>query len=37
MHIGATRSAYQLWFVGAGEVSPLLPADLVDAGEILEG
>lgn len=36
MHIAATRSAYQLWMVCSGEPSKLVPADLVDAGEVLD-
>lgn len=32
MHIAATRSAYQLWMVCAGEPSPLLPHELVEEG-----
>ena len=31
MHIAATRAAYQLWLVSAGERSPLIPDDLVNA------
>ncbi len=33
MHIAATRAAFQLWLVCAGNRSPLLPADLVNAAE----
>lgn len=32
MHIAATRSAYQLWMVCAGEPSALLPPQLVEEG-----
>lgn len=28
LHIGATRAAYQLWLLGVGQRSPLLPDDL---------
>ena len=28
MHIGATRAAYQLWMINAGDRSALLPTDL---------
>lgn len=34
LHIAATRSAYQLWLVCAGPASPLLPDQLVHAGEV---
>lgn len=36
LHIAATRSAYQLWFVNAGKPSQLMPPGLVEAGEILD-
>lgn len=32
LHIAATRTAYQLWLICSGEVSPLIPADLVATG-----
>jgi DNA helicase-2/ATP-dependent DNA helicase PcrA len=32
LHIAATRTAYQLWLICSGEVSPLIPTDLVDTG-----
>jgi DNA helicase-2/ATP-dependent DNA helicase PcrA len=31
LHIGATRAVHQLWLVAVGELSPLLPDDLVRA------
>ncbi len=31
MHIAATRAAYQLWLVCAGERSPLLPPETASA------
>jgi DNA helicase-2/ATP-dependent DNA helicase PcrA len=32
LHIAATRTAYQLWLICSGEVSPLIPTQLVDTG-----
>jgi DNA helicase-2/ATP-dependent DNA helicase PcrA len=32
LHIASTRTAYQLWLICSGEVSPLIPADLSDVG-----
>jgi DNA helicase-2/ATP-dependent DNA helicase PcrA len=31
LHIAATRAAYQLWLINAGDRSPLLPKDLINA------
>jgi DNA helicase-2/ATP-dependent DNA helicase PcrA len=31
LHIGATRAAYQLWLINAGDRSPLLPPDFDNA------
>jgi DNA helicase-2/ATP-dependent DNA helicase PcrA len=30
LHIASTRTAYQLWLICSGEVSPLVPRDLID-------
>jgi DNA helicase II / ATP-dependent DNA helicase PcrA len=30
LHIGATRAAHQLWLIATGQVSPLLPASLLN-------
>jgi DNA helicase-2/ATP-dependent DNA helicase PcrA len=34
LHIGATRSAFQLWLVCSGEASQLLPTSLVETGQL---
>ncbi|MEE9382081.1 MAG: UvrD-helicase domain-containing protein [Nannocystaceae bacterium] len=37
LHIACTRTAYQLWLVCAGRASELLPAQLVNSGELSLG
>ena len=36
LHIACTRTAYQLWVVCSGRPSPLIPPNLVDAGEMMD-
>jgi DNA helicase-2/ATP-dependent DNA helicase PcrA len=33
LHIGATRAIHQLWLISVGDPSPLIPRELLEAGE----